>query len=174
MRLITPLCRFALAAGLCLAVSLPALAADTIYMTIESSKHGQLRNIPVTSASTGTAVAPSNNSASQKGKTGQHGTIRINREVDANSPHLRAMMTTNDTLKQVAIDFEKLVQGKRQLYRSIKLTNAMVTEIQNRKPASKSNSSSSKETEMITLTYERMAETNNSSGKTATDSWSQK
>jgi type VI secretion system Hcp family effector len=173
VRLITPLCRLALAV-LCLAVSLPAFGADTITMTIESSKHGQLRNLLVTSVSTGTAVAPSKTGAAQKGKTGQHGTIRISREIDANSPHLRAMMTSNDILKQVAIEYEKVVQGKRQLYLTIKLTNAVVTEIQDRKPGAKSNGGSSKETEVITMAYEKMAETNSASGKTATDSWTQK
>lgn len=174
MRLITPLCRFALSVALCLAVSLPAFSADTIHMTIESSKHGQLHNIPVTSAST--VGAQSHNAAAQKGKTGQHGTIRISREIDANSPHLQVMMTTDDLLKQVTIEFERTNQGKQQLYRSIKLTNAVVTQIQKgsgKTTASKSKGGS-KEIETITMTYEKIVETNGSSGKTATDSWIQK
>lgn len=174
MRLITPLYRFALAAALCLAVSLPAFSADNIHMTIESSKHGQQHNIPVTSASAGTAQ--SHNGAAQKGKTGQHGTIRITREIDANSPHLQVLMTTDDLLKQVTIEFERTNQGKQQLYRSIKLTNAVVTQIQkgSGKTTASKGKGGSKEIETITMTYEKIVETNGSSGKTATDSWTQK
>lgn len=179
MRLMTPVCRFALAAVLALAVSLPAhsgstmSAGTTIHMTIDSSKHGQLRNIPLTSASGETTVAQSNKSAG-KGKAGQHGLIKVDKEVDANSPHLQAMMTANDTLKEVVIEFQRVDKGKTEIYRTIKLTQAQITAIQRRKPMNAKGSSSSKETELITISYERMEQTNSAGGKTATDSWTTK
>ncbi len=163
-----------LVAALCVAIALPVYAAagnNTIYMSIDS-KEGQLKKIPVISVE---AVMQSPRDAASGMASGkrQHTPIKIVKEVGTASPQLQKMAETNEVLPQIVFEFTVDTGGKQQVSRTMKLINAQVKSVQRTGTGKTSAKGSSKEREEISLTYQRVEETDSNGKKTFTDSWTQ-
>lgn len=168
--------RLALAAALCVAAALPAHAgANTIRMSIESSRQGQLKGtggkpwIEVLQFDE-SVLSPRDASTGMGSGKRQHAPIKITKEVGAASLQLQKALATGEVLKEVVFEFIRDNAGKQLAYRTIKLVNAQIVSIQRKVGSGRE----SRELEEISFAYEKVEQTNNAGGKTPIDSWKTK
>jgi type VI secretion system secreted protein Hcp len=145
----------------------PAYAAVDAYMQIEGSKQGQFKGeakrkgsdkwIPVLSFSE-TVESPRDAATGQASGKRQHKPIKITKEVGAASPQLLRALNTGEVLRSVVIEFVRPdPKGREEVYRTVRLENALVGGIQK-------NGKTERETEQISLTYQKI-EVTNANGK---------
>jgi type VI secretion system secreted protein Hcp len=156
-----------------------AWAAVDAFLVIKGEKQGQIGSA-TSGAGAGkvtisdfkyTAAPPQDKATGATAGRRMHGTIAIVREVDKASPLLMKAMTTNEVLTSVDIMFTHAGAKGPEVYKSMHLTNAMITSI---KPASSGGGAG--KTEEITITAEsqniEMRAANG--GKMAMDAWDAK
>jgi type VI protein secretion system component Hcp len=140
--------------------AVPARAAVDAYMTVTGVKQGPIKgegmsqNIPLISVVRDTPMETGMSTGRRS-----HSTITIVKEVDAASPRLAAVLSSNETLKEVVITFQR-VSGDAKTAQKIVLTNANILSI--RKVRGK---------EQITLDYQTILVTWVKGGTTMTDDW---
>jgi type VI secretion system secreted protein Hcp len=131
---------------LCLALALPAVAADTIYMSINTSKQGPIKGegkaphagewMPVISISEGAASSLRDAASGQSSGKRQHEPIKIVKEIGSSTPQLQKALATGELLQEVVFEFYRpgkaTEKDKVEPYQTIRLTDAMITSIQNR------------------------------------------
>jgi type VI secretion system secreted protein Hcp len=160
----------------CLELVAPAAAANTIYMNITSSKQGPIKGegkapragewMPLISVSE-TATSSRDAATGQGSGKRQHEPIKVVKEIGASSPQLQRALTSSELLKEVVIEFYRPNGiGTAELYETIRLTDAMITSIQNRGAVSAAKGS--RPTEEISFAYEKI-EITYTKGKTASD-----
>ncbi len=169
MRLIMAGRLLALCGALAVMPGAQAVGAVNAYMTIDGSAQGAFKGDSARMGATGGAIAltsvvraPKDTASGMATGRRQHGTITIVREIDRASPMLAQALSTNESLRQVAITFQGAGAGaeKTKTAQKIVMTNVLITGI--RKVGS---------SESITLDYETIEVTYISGGKTATDDW---
>ena len=160
----------------CLGLVVPAAAADTIYMNITSSKQGPIKGegkaphpgewMPLISVSE-TATSPRDAATGQASGKRQHEPIKVVKEIGASSPQLQRALTSGELLKEVVIEFYRPNGiGPAELCETIRLTDAMITSIQNRGAVTAGKGS--RPTDEISFAYEKI-EITYTKGKTASD-----
>jgi type VI secretion system Hcp family effector len=96
----------------------------------------------------------------------QHDVITITRERDASSPVLFNALSTKEVLTQVS--FKVFKPGDPQSYKTITLTNATITRINQTHAAAGGHT---QELEEISFTFQKITFTNAIHSKSATDDW---
>ena len=140
--------------------AVPAYAAFDAYMTIESSRQGQIKGdamsgqIRLVSVTRDTPMA----AAMPTGRR-MHSTITITKEIDKATPLLAQAASTHEPLSEVVITFEG-ASGGAKTAQKIVLTNATILYVRK-----------SGGNEMITFDYQAIDVTYTHGGKTAMDDW---
>jgi type VI secretion system secreted protein Hcp len=143
------------------AALLPALqarAAIDAFMTVDGVKQGPIKGNAMSDNIKLVSVARDPATGMASGKR-MHSTITITKEIDAASPKLFTALSTNETLRQVAITFQGGSRGAKTAQRIV-LTNARIVNV--RKAGGN---------ELITFDYQAIEVTWTDGGKTATDDW---
>ncbi|HEY6271524.1 MAG TPA: type VI secretion system tube protein Hcp [Terriglobales bacterium] len=131
---------------LCLGLALPAVAAETIYMSINSSKQGPIKGegkaphagewMPVISISQGAGTSMRDATSGQGSGKRQHETIKIVKEIGSSTPQLQKALATGELFKEVVFELYRpgkaTEKDKVEPYETIRLTDAMITSIQSR------------------------------------------
>jgi type VI secretion system secreted protein Hcp len=181
MRSFTHSSRLAIAAALCLAFSWPAHAVSDAYMKIEGAKQGQFKGegtrqgstqwIPVNAVNHSVQSPRDAASGLSSGKR-QHQFLKVTKEWGAASPQLQKALEGNEQLKQVVIEFVRPgPQGKEEVYETMTLTDAVVAGIQIVHGTADKNT---KQSEVISFSYEKIQMTHGQAQKTAQDDWTNK
>src|ERR1700680_2264860 len=106
-----PSFRSRLLAVMCiLLAAIPALAALDGTITVQSSRQGTFKSSHVLEVRTSGASPHDPQSKTDVGRR-QHGTLVIRKEIDAATPMYLKALATNETLREVVIQF-KNPQGK--------------------------------------------------------------
>jgi type VI secretion system secreted protein Hcp len=164
MVLVTRLWRTSLVSFLCVVLAAPVYAATNIYMSITGGKPGQFAGdsksphgsqwIPIVQINESVA-APRDSATGQASGKRQHEPIKVVKEIDASSPQLRKAVTTGEHLKEVVFQFYRSgAQGKDELYETIRLSDAIITGIENR--GSGNAGRGERPTEEISFEYEKI------------------
>jgi len=161
---------------ICLAGASQIFAAFDTYMTIEGTKQGKFKGEAAGAGSGKIAIsefsymanAPADKKMEKMGMaTGrrQHSAITIRKSIDKSSPQLMEAMKSGEVLKSVDIEFFQPGSKGREVYKSLHLTNAVVSSIE-----------ASGKTEAVTITAESESfqATDKNGGKTAMDAWDAK
>jgi len=120
--------RVSLISGLWLALTAPAWAATNIFMSITGAQgpiQGEAKSphgaewIPILEINETVAASRDAASGQATGKR-QHEPIRIVKEVDVASPKLQNAAARGEHLKEVVFQFYRDVQGKQELYHTIR------------------------------------------------------
>jgi type VI secretion system secreted protein Hcp len=147
-------------AVLALLPAVQARAAVDAYMTVSGVKQGAIKgdamsdNIQLVSVVRDTPMA----AGVAAGKR-MHSTITITKKIDMASPKLATALNSNETLKTVAINFER-GSGGAKTAQKIVLTNATILSVRK-----------SGGNEQITFDYQAIEVTWVNGGKTAMDDW---
>jgi type VI secretion system secreted protein Hcp len=139
--------------------AIPAKAAIDSYMTINGSRQGQFKGEAMSEKISLMSVSHDAATGMASGKR-QHGSITIQREIDAASPKLMQAMNTHETLNDVTIVFRATGGGAGKAVQTVNLKNAMITAVR-----------VSGRTEAITIEYPAIEVTWTDGGKTASDDW---
>lgn len=156
--------RTSLISVLCVGLAAPALAATDIFMSITSAKQGQFKGdgksshgsqwIPVVSVSESATPGRDSATGQASGKR-QHEPIKIVKVIDASTPQLHQAAATGEHLKEVVFEFYRgNAPGKQELYETIRLSDAMITGIQNRGAGNAGQGG--RPTEEISFEYEKI------------------
>jgi type VI secretion system secreted protein Hcp len=175
MRIRRSVLRIAVAAGFCLTLlGSTAYGAEKYYVKIEGSKQGQFKGeverngsrwIEITAFSAG-VQSPRDASSGQVSGKRQHKPISITKEVDEASPQIFRAATTNEVLKDVVIQSVRPgPKGQEQVYQTITLTNAVISEVKRLSGKNKN------EQERFQFTFQKIEVTNLQGKTTATDDW---
>ena len=165
----------ALAAAFCLTLlGSPAYGAEKYYLKMEGTKQGPFKGgvarngsrwIEIVAFSAG-VITPRDASTGQASGKRQHKPISITKEVDEASPQIFRAATTNEVLKDVVIQSVRPgPEGKEQVYQTITLTNAVISEVK------KLSGKNKNEQERFELTFQKIMVTNLQGKTTATDDW---
>jgi type VI secretion system Hcp family effector len=144
-----------------LLTAVPAHAAFDAYMTIKSSKQGQIRSDTASDQIRLVSVTRDTPMEAAAHPTGRrmHSTITITKEIDRASPMLAQAASTHEPLSEVVITFVG-ASGGAKTAQKIVLTNASILYV--RKAGGN---------EMITLDYQAIDVTWTDGGKTSMDDW---
>jgi len=137
----------------------PVMAAIDSYMTVTGAKQGPIKGDGMSEKIHLVSVVHDTATGMSTGRR-THGTITIVKEVDSASPKLFTALSTNETLKQVAITFQG-ASGDAKTAQKIVLTNATIVSIH--KVGSN---------EEIRLDYQTIEVTWVKGGTTMSDDWS--
>ena len=100
----------------------------------------------------------------------QHGPVIITKEWGAASPQIFQALVENEVLRTVLVEFVRTnEEGAEEIYQTIKLSNAFVTEI--RQYSSVSDKGIGKDLEDISFTFSRIEMSNLPGKTTADDDW---
>jgi type VI secretion system secreted protein Hcp len=149
---------------LCVGLAAPVFAATNIFMSITSAKQGQFKGdeksprgsqwIPIVQMNEGVA-APRDSATGRASGKRQHEPIKVVKVIDASSPQLRKAATTGEHLKEVVFEFYRPNgKDKDELYETIRLSDAIITGIQNRGAGSTGHND--RPTEEISFEYEKI------------------
>ncbi len=160
---------------ICLAAASQLSSASVnAYLIIEGTKQGKFKGA-ATGAGAGkisisdfsySAASPRDQATAQPSGKRMHGTVTIMKEVDSASPLLMRAMTTNEVLTSVDIEFVHPGPKGPEVYKTLHLTDALVTSIQ-------ASGAGAGKTEEITFTAEsqNIQAMDKNGGKSAMDDW---
>lgn len=147
----------------CMGLVMPAYAANNVFMSAigvrgpihgdPKSPHGS-RWIPIVEFDE-SAVAP-RAATGQASARRQHQPIKIVKLVDAASPQLQRAAAAGEHLKEVVFQFYRSSAGKEELYETIRLSDAIISSVQNRGGSS---AGSDRPTEEISFQYAKIETT---------------
>ncbi len=124
--------------------------------------------------------SPIDNASGQATGKRQHHPVWFVKEWGAASPQIFQALVTNEVLKSVIFEFyKKTVKGAEEIYFTIKLTNASISGLRLLKGNDGSTcqmpgaslAGSSKELDLVTLTFQRIDIESKTGKTTASDSW---
>lgn len=173
---------FAALACLLLAVRSQA-AAPRAYVKIEGTKQGTFKGESVRLAGKDyiavlafnyEATSPRDPSTGAPTGKRQHMPVVITKTLDSTSPQIYQALVTNETLKQVTIEFVTTsTDGKELAYYVITLKNASVSDLHQHMDLAGATAagSSTDPLEDVSFTFEEMTVTSNVGQTSATDSW---
>lgn len=159
---------------------LSALAALPGYMTATGEAQGKINGgvelagrvdtMEIVEFSHSVSQAIDSASGLPSGKR-QHRPIRVTKPVDKASPILMTVLTTNETLTSVRIDFWRPKKsGAEEQYYTVELVNARITNI-SQISGSEGELATKPKYETITLVYDKIIWTWQNGGITAEDDW---
>lgn len=165
---------------ICLAGASQIFAAVDAYMTIEGTNQGKFKG-EATGVGAGKiaisefnymANAPADKKMEKMGiATGrrQHSAITITKSIDKSSPLLMQAMKSGEVLKSVDIEFFHPSPKGPEVYKTLHLTNAVITSIQ-------ASGAGAGKTEAVTISAESESfqATGMNGGKSAMDAWDAK
>lgn len=164
--------------------------AYEFYVTIEGTKQGKFKGESPREKHTAKIAglsysheikSPRDVATGQASGKRQHGAIVFSKEWGPSSPQLFQALVTNEVLKSVLFEFfHTTPEGMEEVYHTIKLTNATVSNIKYTTGKGESAGSAkttttfdTHELEEVSLTYQKI-EVESKTGKTmATDDWKQ-
>ncbi|MFZ0820774.1 MAG: type VI secretion system tube protein Hcp [Candidatus Acidiferrales bacterium] len=167
---------FVVALVICLAGASQIYAAVDAFLTIEGTKQGKFKG-EATGAGAGKisisdfsymASAPADKNTGMASGRRMHSAITIRKTIDQASPQLMQALNSNEVLKSVDIEFVHPGPKGPEVYKTIHLTNAIISSIQ-----SATGGAGSGRAETITFTAEsqNVEMRNKNGGKSATDDW---
>jgi type VI secretion system secreted protein Hcp len=143
------------------------------YVTIEGTKQGKFkgegRSIDRIEGLRFSyeVAAPHDALTGQTSGRRQHRPLTITKEWGASTPQLLQALATNEVLKSVVIEFVRTSpQGREEVYYSIKLTNASISDIKQY-----TDKESMTELEDVSFTFQRIELENRLGGTSAIDDW---
>jgi type VI secretion system secreted protein Hcp len=156
--------------------------AYEFYVSIEGTKQGKFKGESARKEHKDKLVgirfnyqikSPRDAASGQATGKRQHHPVTITKEWGAATPQLFQALVTNEVLKTVQLEFvQPTATGKNQVYHTIKLINAVVSDIKQYSGEATDPSADIRELEDISFTFERI-ELENIPGKAiATDDWS--
>jgi type VI secretion system secreted protein Hcp len=145
----------------CTGLVMPAYAANNVFMSAigargpiqgdPKSPHGS-RWIPIVEFDE-PVVASRDAATGQASERRQHQPVRIVKLVDAASPQLKRTAAAGEHLKEVVFQFYRSNAGKEELYETIRLSDAIISSVQNR---GSSSAGSERPTEEISFQYAKI------------------
>jgi type VI secretion system secreted protein Hcp len=162
--------------------------AYEFYVTIEATKQGALKGESVREAHkdklaglsySHTITSPRDIATGQASGKRQHGPVTITKEWGASSPQLFQALVTNEVLKSVFFEFiHTTPDGAEEVYHTVKLANATVSQIRQVTGSGESSSSAktsatydTHELEEVSFTYQRIEVENKPGQTSAEDDW---
>ena len=171
---------------LLLAVSLSAMAATTIRITVTGTKQGAFKGDVNSRLGAGgisvlryeySVTSPRNVTTGQASGKNQHSPVTITKAWGPSSVQFYQALATNEVLRTVVIEFFKPdAQGRLTAFQTIRLTNASVAKIFQYVGVSPSAGVAPQDAELedISFTFQKIDIENNEAGKVAvSDDWTQ-
>ena len=160
-------------------MSLQAFAAPQFYITVQGAKQGAFKGESTRHqhkrqmeglAYSHEMQTPTNAATGRATGRLRHGAVTITKALGAASPQLMQALVTNETLKSVRFQFVRLANtGKEQVYVTIRLRNARVTQIRYDAGSAQAQAAR-KDLEHVSFTYDRIEVTSHTGKTTATAS----
>jgi type VI secretion system secreted protein Hcp len=146
---------------LSLGLAVPGHAAGSVFMSVTGARgplqgdakspHGS-QWIPIVQLDE-SVVAPRDAATGQASEKRQHQAIKVVKLLDASSPRLQNAVATREHLKEVVFQLYRSGGEKEELYETIRLSDVIISSIQNRGGAS---AHDNRPAEEITFQYEKI------------------
>lgn len=165
-----------------LALAAPAYAELNAYLKIKAAKQGDIKGSVTQKGREDTImviavdheiVSPRDAASGQATGKRQHKPLTITKEIDKSTPLLRTVLTTNENLPEVTLNFYAASRaGAEAQHFTIKLKNARIAGIRHVMPNNKDPELTKLAAyEQVSFVYEEITWTWNDGGLSATDNW---
>lgn len=182
MLFLARLWRVSLICVFCLGLALPALAANKILMSIDGAKQGNFKGQGSDKAGDqwteiiafdAQAQSPRDASTGQASGKRKHQAVKVTMETGALSPKIQRAMQTNEGLRSVVFEFFRPgPKGQQELYETIHLADALITNIHTSSAAN--DAKGGRPREEIIIEYEKIQTSRAQGNPSAKDSWQTK
>jgi type VI secretion system secreted protein Hcp len=148
--------------------------AYQFHVTIEGAKQGKFKGDKITGLGFSYEVqSPRDQATGQASGKRQHKPIVLTKEWGASTPQIFQALVTNEVLKSVLFEFfHTTTEGVEEVYHTVKLTNATISELRQRSGAvPQDDQKDLRNVEDVSFTFAKI-EIENKPGKTAaSDDW---